>query len=349
MVVYPMPVCLVVVIGTTAAQNIRADLLDLWKSHRIPLYARPQTASRRFSKNDGCTTIAVEKRQISLYEIESYFMKRPQSIAARRKNAASSDDAARPSGSQTLFRGLDVLEAVAGGISGLPELATSLDLHKSTTYRLAAALVERDYLRFTPGFGYTLGPKLLELGSAAHSNIDLVQIAKPILSELSAHTSDTVHLGVYDNESVLYLDKIAGGRRIVISSRVGERQPLHSTGLGKALMLDMEEAEWRTIYKSEKGPKDPKFLAQWLRRMAEYAGKGHAFDLEENEDRIRCVSAPIRDAAGSIVGAISVSSATQYMEEARMASLSADVKQAAGRISQALGWSGTQVGTRKKG
>lgn len=275
-------------------------------------------------------------------------MKRLQSIAAKRKNVVKSDDAVRPSGSQTLFRGLDVLEAVARGISGLPELADNLGLHKSTTYRLAAALVDRDYLRFTPGFGYTLGPKLLELGATAHGGIDLVQVAKPFLMDLSARTSDAVHLGVYDNDTVLYLDKIPGTRRIVISSRVGERQPLHSTGVGKALMLDMDEARWRAVYKTETRSKDQVGLARWLRQMTDYAAKGYAFDLEENEDRIRCVSAAIRDASGGIVGSISLSSAKQYMDDARMVLLIADVKQTAEKISRALGWNDVNHKKRNK-
>ena len=74
--------------------------------------------------------------------------------------------------------------------------------------------------------------------------------------------------------------------------------------------------------------------------MRRYASAGYAFDLEENEDRIRCVAAPVRDASGSIVAAISVSSAAQYMEDARLAELSGQVAAAAEAISQALGYSG---------
>ena len=73
--------------------------------------------------------------------------------------------------------------------------------------------------------------------------------------------------------------------------------------------------------------------------MQGYAEAGYAFDLEENEDQIRCVAAPIRDAGGEIVAALSVSSAAQYMADDRMRELSKDVVATAQAISAELGWS----------
>jgi Bacterial transcriptional regulator len=75
--------------------------------------------------------------------------------------------------------------------------------------------------------------------------------------------------------------------------------------------------------------------------MRNYAQAGYAFDLEENEDQVRCVAAPIRDVAGNITAAISVSSAAQYMNDQRMQSLTKDVVETARRISEELGWTGT--------
>ncbi|WBO21947.1 IclR family transcriptional regulator [Sphingomonas abietis] len=248
----------------------------------------------------------------------------------------------RPSGSQTLFRGLDVLEAVADGVGGLQELADHLELTRSTTYRLAAALVERRYLASTPRGGFRLGSKLLELGSAAHRDIDLVQLARPLIEDLSATTMDTVHLGIMEGDRALYLDKIAGRRRITISSRVGEQQPLSRTGLGKALLLDDSPERWREIYRSEAHDADDETVSAFVSRMTGYASAGHAFDLEENDDRVRCVAAPIRDSSDKIVAAISVSSAVQYMDPERMTEISADVRATAAAISELFGWTGPQ-------
>lgn len=244
-------------------------------------------------------------------------------------------------GSQTLFRGLDVIELVAQGPITLGDLADRLGLTRSTTHRLASALTGRRYLTFVPRTGYSLGPKLLELGFRVRDELDLPRIAAPQLERLALLSEDTVHLGVLDQGRVLYLDKVPGKRRINISSRVGELQPVPSTGLGKALILDHAEEAWTNFFREENGSqRTPLTLNEWLARMRKYAQAGYAFDLEENEDQIRCVAAPIRNVEGRIVAAISVSSAAQYMSDQRMQTLTKDVVDTARRISEDLGWAG---------
>ena len=243
-------------------------------------------------------------------------------------------------GSQTLIRGLAILEVVATGTINLAALADALGLNRSTTHRLATSLVERRYLSFSPRVGYGLGPKLLELGYQARLQMSLSRIAREHIEALAATTGDTVHLGVLDGRRALYLDKISGNRRVEISSRVGERQPLRSTGLGKALILDETEASWRELYEYEnrEGKTYGVSLSVWLRRMHEYAHAGCTLELEENEDQIRCVAAPVRDASNGIVGAISVSSAAQYMNDSRMEKLGENVRNTARNISRDMGW-----------
>jgi DNA-binding IclR family transcriptional regulator len=254
------------------------------------------------------------------------------------------DETGKGGASRTLVRGLEVLHAVSCGHIELGDLAATLGLTRSTTHRLAATLVDHRYLSFTPRVGYALGPKLLELGFIAGRQMNLNKVAREHLELLSSGTGDTVHLGVLDGTKVLYLDKIPGNRRVDISSRIGERQPLRSTGLGKALLLDETETRLRDIYDSEhrEGYRYSIELAEWLERMGGYSRQGVAYDLEENEDRVRCVAAPIRDVGGKIVAALSLSSAGQYMDDARMERLTGNVRQTAQAISRELGWRGEE-------
>ncbi len=249
-------------------------------------------------------------------------------------------------GAQTLVRGLDVMTAVAGGARNLPDLSEALGLTRSTTHRLATTLVEQRFLNFTPRVGYSLGPKLLELGHLAGRQMNLPRIAHDYLVQLSLSSGDTVHLGILDGTKALYLDKIQGTRRIEISSRIGERQPLRSTGIGKALLLDENDGALRDIYAQEAVERPGYGINEgiWLERMRHYKSSGYALDLEENEDRIRCVAAPIRDASNRIIGSISVSSAAQYMDDARMKALTGEVLDTAHAISAEFGWSPREAG-----
>lgn len=259
--------------------------------------------------------------------------------SSNEKLPAASEKRAGPQGSQTLLRGLDMLDQVVDGPIPLPELSARMGLTRSTTHRLANALIDRGFLVFFPREGYQLGPKLLQLGFLAQSQVDLIQTARPHIESLAMRTEDTVHLGRLDDERALYLDKIPGRRRVEISSRVGDRQPLTSTGLGKALMVDTPPNQWRRLFDTDHASGGvPIDYAVWEERMKSYAAAGRAFDLEENEDQIRCVAAPIRDASNRIVGAISVSSAAQYMDDQRMDALSDDVLATARAISADLGW-----------
>jgi DNA-binding IclR family transcriptional regulator len=240
------------------------------------------------------------------------------------------------------MRALDVLEAIAQGTVDLTGLSASLGTTRTTTHRLASALVDRRYLNFAPRGGYSLGPKLLELGFQAQRDMPLRQVAHAHLVRLAERTRDTVQLGILDDGVVLYLDKVPGQRRFEIRSTVGDRYAVRSTGLGKALVLDMSEAEWTAYFDmadaAGSAQQSVKARQQWLKRMRSYAQTGVAFDLEESAPELRCVAAPIRDASGAIVAALSVSSIAQYMQPERMQNLAQDVRATAAAVSLELGW-----------
>jgi DNA-binding IclR family transcriptional regulator len=254
------------------------------------------------------------------------------------------------SGTQTLTRGLDLVAAVAQRPLSLAELADHVGLSRSTVHRLAGALVEHRYLKLNRGSGYSLGPRLLELGYLASRQASLPRVARDHLEQLADHTRDTVYLGVLDGSRALYLDKIPGSRRVEVSAGVGERLPLRSTGLGKALILDADEETLRHYYDYEarQGHGYGVDIETWLQRMRDYSAAGCALDLEENGDHIRCVAAPIRDVTGRIAGAISVATAAQYMDDTRVHGLAFEVKATAEAISRELGYSPQIVPKEKR-
>jgi DNA-binding IclR family transcriptional regulator len=249
-------------------------------------------------------------------------------------------------GTQTLARGLAVLMTVAAGATELRAIGEALGTGRATTHRLVSFLRQEGWLRQADDKAYSLGPRMIELGAIALAQVPLTTLARPHLQELARVSGNTIHLGMLDAGDVLYLDKIPGTVGQEMRSRIGHRMPLASTGVGKALMLDMAEAEWRRQHEhaSRIGralmPVPPGMLAwpAYRERMRQHQLDGHALDLEENELGIRCVSAPIRDAGGNIVAAVSVASTVPYMPIERMAELAPAVLACVHAVSRELGW-----------
>src|SRR6201985_2395097 len=192
-------------------------------------------------------------------------------------------------GTQTLLRGLAILEAAAAGARDLRSFGAALGTTRSTTHRLVSSLVQARYLRQVQG-GYLLGPKLIELGTIALEQMPLTAVARPHLESLAEQTLDTIHLGVRDGDDVLYIDKIPGTRGLEMRSRVGHRMPLASTGIGKAMMLDLEAGAWKRLLdvslkalkKKSFKPETRPDIDTFLQRMTRYSHGGFTFDLEEN-------------------------------------------------------------------
>jgi DNA-binding IclR family transcriptional regulator len=243
-------------------------------------------------------------------------------------------------GAQTLMRGIDLLDIVAHqGPLPLKTLTERLGLTRSTTHRLASALTERDYLRLDAG-GYRLGPKLLELDDRARHFRTLPTLARPHLERLATEQSDPVNLAVHDAQRVRYVDQVRGSRRIEIRSVIGETRALASTALGRALILDRGEDDWLGAFQADPDSVNSSAADDWLARMRLFKAMGATLDIEENDDKVRCVAAPIRGPDGGVVAAISLSSLPQYMDDARMQALIEPVKAAARAISFELGWNG---------
>ncbi len=248
-------------------------------------------------------------------------------------------------GTQTLFRGLTLIECAATGLADVKSITARLNLPRSTVHRMLSCLVSEGYLHHIPHKGYLLGPKLIQLGMKALDQRPLVALAQPHTEELARRTGDTVHLGVMDNAEVFYLDKISGTRGLEMRSRIGQRMPLASTGVGRALMLGMSPSRWQELYKAAKASMvttadrpDPAPWPKYEKQMAASVRQDWVFDFEENEIGIRCVGAPIRDISNQVIAAISVASASQYMSSERMAELGPIVRDTAYAISKELGW-----------
>ena len=235
------------------------------------------------------------------------------------------------SSNQSLNKAILVVDAVADGHRHLKGICDHLNLPKSTVHRILYGLIEARYIRDVKGIGLVLGTKMIQLGNRAQKDMPLKEIAHPFLCELAEQTSDTVHLGIKDRDKIFYLDKIPGNRAIQLRSQIGDRLPLVGTGVGKALMIDMPKTEWKRLINKEGLDIEPMLI-----RMEQYAKHDYTFDLEDNEELVRCVAVPIRNKYGNIIAAISVTSIKPYMSDERMIELISIITVYSKKISEKL-------------
>jgi DNA-binding IclR family transcriptional regulator len=241
-------------------------------------------------------------------------------------------------GSQTLLRGLDIIEQLSGEPLRVADVSDRLELTFPTTQRLATALIDRGFVKKLPKGKLALGPKLVQLGFLAREQIDMLGLARSGAETLCDAIGLCVFIGARDGDVALHLHRAMGRQRIEVATRPGTRRALADTGLGKALMFDDTPAAWARLFMLARPEQDDGAAA--IDEMRRHVAAGVVLHHSTSDDTIRSVAAPIRDASGTIVAALSVASPVQYLDEQKMREIAPQVLQTAREISAGLGWRG---------
>ena len=244
---------------------------------------------------------------------------------------------------QSVNRALSALDLIAeAGELGVTELGRRLDVHKATASRLVATLAERGMVERDPiTEKYRLGFGLIRLAGAAMASMDLVRIARPLLEDLADRTRETVNLGVLSSDAVVYIDQVTGTRSIVAVSWVGRRTPLHCTSNGKVLLAYMRPAERDRLLGGRLPRATPATLTDPKRlraQLEEVRARGYAQTMEELEEGLNAVAAPIRRADGEVVASLSVSGPAFRMRPVDLPRVGRLTKESATAISRRLGY-----------
>jgi DNA-binding IclR family transcriptional regulator len=271
-----------------------------------------------------------EKQEDAVQQVE------PPAVAA--ENQGVRTEAAKDAkGAQTLMRALDILDEVISGPVRSVDLSRKLGLSRTTTNRLALALKTREYLSATRD-GYALGPKLLHLGAVVQLQTDYVAAARPFMERLSEQTGFCVFIGKREGDYSRHLERVTGRQRLRVATTPGDKRPIAETGLGKALLLDDDDASRERLYKLATPKAGQKRVAHWLSDMRAHAERSVVLHESELDDGVRSIAAPVRDASGRICIALSIAGAVHYLPEDVMAELSGVVRQTAVAISETLGY-----------
>lgn len=241
-------------------------------------------------------------------------------------------------------RALDILEALSNG--GRPmsvtELANASGIPRPTAFRLLATLQERNWV-YKDDVYYRLGFKCFQLGAVAGKGLEIRTQALPYLVDLRDRLDLNVQIAKLEDWRVVYLERVLARRQsIEMPSRAGAILPAHCTALGKT-MLASKNLEAVTAWVNRVGLKSftsatittaPDLIAELLRIRS----RGYATERGEREPHVTCIAAPIMDASGEIVAAVSIAGPSSRFPEAIIGSDMANgVVETARKISTALG------------
>jgi IclR family acetate operon transcriptional repressor len=241
-------------------------------------------------------------------------------------------------------RALDILDVIAGSSDGLSltEISAAIQTSKSATYALLQTMVERGHVReLGSSPRYQLGVELLRLADAAVTQLPLVEIVHPVLTDLSNELGMTTRLALADNGLPIFIDRVDGPGAVRFHAPLGKREAPHVSAAGKAILATLTETRVRAICEEQGMPVHtphtlvtPDALLADLERVK---ARGFATDDEEDAEGVVCVGATFVDHRGACAGAISATFIKLSLTEDRLAEIGSTVIAHADRISMLLG------------
>jgi len=226
---------------------------------------------------------------------------------------------------------------------GVSELCKLVSMPKTSAFFILNTLEQRHYITKTDEGKYSLGTRFISLGQSVLSKLDIRQQAKPFMEELSHETKFTVHLAILDRGEAVYLEKVESPASFVkFSTYIGQRWPLHVSGVGKALASHLSDEELEEIIGqtglSLKTENTVTSLKEFKSILATAREQGYAVEDEEGEVGIRCIGSSIFGHDGKQQAAISITAIRNELPVQDIPIIGAKVKEAAMKISAHLGY-----------
>lgn len=241
-------------------------------------------------------------------------------------------------------KALDVLEAFLHFSKRqltLQEISHQLKLNKNAVFRILYTLAEHGYV-LKEEQRYELGPKVLDLSNAKLRHTDLLSVARPLLESLRNQLGETVNLGVLDQGQIRYIGVWESHHPFRLAERVGARDYVHSTALGKAHLAYLPSNEVRQILRKHGMPQQTEYtitsLSALKSELEATRSRGYARDEQESMLAAFCLAVPILNGDGSRpLAAISVSGPMSRFNESRKAAVIEALQEAASTVRMKMG------------
>lgn len=223
----------------------------------------------------------------------------------------------------------------------LSELAAACQLHPSTARRLLLSCESVGFIAQDPvSRRYRLGLQLFELGSRVGEQLELRTVARPYLKRLVELTQESAYIALFDHGQVLYIDRVDSPQPVRLSSHIGQRLPLHSTGTGKVFLAylpdhELEQLLARPLERFTRNTIcDPDQLRQDLARTRE---RGFAITVDEHLEDTFSLAAPIVNKGGRVFSALTVCGPRYRISDEQWDQFAAVLTAEARRLSSEMG------------
>ncbi|MEA4846323.1 MAG: IclR family transcriptional regulator [Clostridiaceae bacterium] len=244
---------------------------------------------------------------------------------------------------QSVVRTLQIIEYLSQkGEVSVKEVAEYIGENKTTAHRFLSSIKHEGFLeQNSENKKYKLSLKLFEIGNKIVDTLDLRMIARPILNELSAHSLQTINLGVLNKGDIVYIDKAISGNNLRLDSPIGGRDSAHCTAMGKSILAFLSKGmqenyvnEYGLSMRTSNTITNP---ADFYKELDLIKQRGYARDREELALGIECVAAPIFDNFMYPIAAISISMPNNLENMRRMEEYREQIMVVSKKISSKLG------------
>ncbi|WP_051426038.1 IclR family transcriptional regulator [Jiangella gansuensis] len=248
--------------------------------------------------------------------------------------------------SQSLDRGLRILDEIVAGRTTLTELSQALGVHKSTVLRLLTVLQQHHVVSRVGTSDYRLGHRLFDLAAFALESRDITASLHEPVRALATAAKSTAYAVVLDDGAGLVIDVADHTDRFAGLVQVGSTLPLHATAAGKVLLASMKPTELdgvlNRVASSTRGS-SPLDRAALLGELEKLRVSGIAQAHGEHPTTGLTVAAPVRDARGEVVAALAVIGGPAEQTRIDPRALLAQLLAATSNASARLGWTGAVV------
>lgn len=221
--------------------------------------------------------------------------------------------------STALENGIAVLELISSKRSStVTEIAAALGVNKSTVSRIIKTFIQKDMVEINRLSGmYSVGPALLQMSNNYYKSRNLVGHIKKVMDVLCHQVEESVHLCTLSNDGAVIVEQSESPSRLVVNAKIGNREPLHASSVGKCLLAFADKAQREIMLANIRYEQftqntiitEEKLLVE----LDKIRNLGYSIDDNELTCDIRCVAVPVIDSRRNCLYSIGISGANSHM------------------------------------